>query len=75
MYSRKIVGFEVHETDSSEHAVELLRRTALSEDIHTLPNKPIIHGDNGPTIKATTVLAMMHWLGLKVSNSRPGEPR
>ena len=71
VYSRKIVGFEVHETDSSDHAMELLRRTALSEDIHTLSNKPVLHGDNGPTIKATTVLAMMHWLGLKVSNSRP----
>jgi putative transposase len=71
VYSRKIVGFEVHQTDSSDHAVELLRRTALSEDIHTLSSKPVLHGDNGPTIKATTVLAMMHWLGLKVSNSRP----
>ena len=28
LYSRKIVGFEVHETDDSEHAVNLLRRTA-----------------------------------------------
>jgi putative transposase len=70
VYSRKIVGFEVHQTDSSDQAVELLRRTALSEDVHTLPNKPVLHGDNGPTIKATTVLPMMHWLGLKVSNSR-----
>ncbi|MBW4052381.1 MAG: hypothetical protein HIU85_13135 [Proteobacteria bacterium] len=31
LYSRKIVGFEVHETDDSEHAVNLLRRTALAE--------------------------------------------
>lgn len=31
VYSRKIVGFEVHENDSSDHAVELLRRTALAE--------------------------------------------
>ena len=28
VYSRKIVGFEVHERDSSDHAVDLLRRTA-----------------------------------------------
>ena len=27
--------------------------------------------DNGATMKATTVLAMMHWLGLKASYSRP----
>src|SRR4051794_17283282 len=31
VYSRKIVGFEVHATDSSDHAVDLLRRTALAE--------------------------------------------
>lgn len=71
VYSRKIVGFEVHETDSSDHAVSLLRRTALAEELHTLPQKPVLHGDNGATVKATTVLAMMNWLGLKASHSRP----
>jgi putative transposase len=71
VYSRKIVGFEVHENDSSDHAVELLRRTALAEGIHALAQKPVLHGDNGPTVKATTVLAMLHWLGIKPSYSRP----
>jgi len=71
VYSRKIVGFEVHQTDSSDHAVDLLRRTALTEGIHSLPQKPVLHGDNGATMKATTVLAMMNWLGLKASYSRP----
>ncbi len=71
VYSRKIVGFEVHETDSSDHAVELLRRTALAEGIHALPEKPVLHGDNGATMKATTVLAMLHWLRIKPSYSRP----
>ena len=71
VYSRKIVGFEVHERDSSDHTVELRRRTALAEGIHTLPENPVLHGDNGPTVKATTVLAMLHWLGIKPSYSRP----
>ena len=71
VYSRKIVGFEVHETDDSEHAVELLRRTALAEGLHALAEKPVLHGDNGATLKATSVLAMMYWLGLKASYSRP----
>lgn len=71
VYSRKIVGFEVHETDSSDHAVELLRRTALAEGIHALQKKPVLHGDNGATMKATTVLAMLHWLRIKPSYSRP----
>ena len=71
VYSRKIVGFEVHETDDSEHAVELLRRTALAEGLHSMAQKPVLHGDNGSTLKATSVLAMMYWLGLKASYSRP----
>ena len=71
LYSRKIVGFEVQESDDSEHAVNLLRRTALAEDLHTLDYKPVLHGDNGATLKATTVLAMMNWLGLRASYSRP----
>jgi putative transposase len=71
VYSRKIVGFEVHETDNSDYAVELLRRTALAEGLHALPEKPVLHGDNGATLKATTVLAMMHWLGITASYSRP----
>ena len=29
------------------------------------------HGDNGSTLKATTVLAMLNWLGVQPSYSRP----
>jgi putative transposase len=65
------VGFEVHEADSSDHAVDLLRRTALAEGLHTLENRPVLHGDNGATMKATTVLAMLYWLRIKPSYSRP----
>jgi putative transposase len=71
LYSRKIVGWEVHATDSSDHAVHLVRRTALSEGIAALTDKPVLHGDNGSTLKATTVLAMLEWLGVKPSYSRP----
>ena len=71
VFSRKIVGWEVHERDSSDHAVELVRRTALAEGIHGMDEKPVLHGDNGATVKATTVLAMLHWLGIKPSYSRP----
>lgn len=71
LYSRKIVGFEVHATDNAEHAAHLTRRTALAEGIHANPVKPVLHGDNGATLKATTVLAMLYWLGIKPSYSRP----
>jgi putative transposase len=71
LYSRKIVGFEVHDTDSADHAAHLARRTALAESVHAMPARPVLHGDNGATLKATTVLAMLHWLGIKPSYSRP----
>jgi transposase InsO family protein len=71
LYSRKIVGWEVHATDDSVHAAHLVRRTALAEGIATMLSKPVLHGDNGSTLKATTVLAMLYWLGVKPSYSRP----
>lgn len=71
LYSRKIVGWEVHETDDADHAAHLVRRTALAEGIAALDWRPVLHGDNGATLKATTVLAMLHWLGIKPSYSRP----
>jgi putative transposase len=71
LYSRKIVGWEVHETDDADHAAHLVRRTALAEGVHAMCRKPVLHGDNGATLKATTVLAMLHWLGIAPSYSRP----
>ena len=71
LYSRKIVGWEVHASDASDHAAHLVRRTALAEGIAACLTKPVLHGDNGSTLKATTVLAMLHWLGVKPSYSRP----
>ena len=71
LYSRKIVGWEVHATDDSVHAAHLVRRTALAEGIATMLTKPVLHGDNGATLKATTVLGMLYWLGVKPSYSRP----
>jgi transposase InsO family protein len=71
LYSRKIVGWEVHDSDDADHAAHLVHRTALAEGIAALSTKPVLHGDNGSTLKATSVLAMLHWLGVKPSYSRP----
>ena len=71
LYSRKIVGWEVYDSDHADHAAHLVRRTALAEGIAALVSKPVLHGDNGSTLKATTVLAMLNWLGVKPSYSRP----
>ncbi|MFT6590500.1 MAG: hypothetical protein ACJA2P_001346 [Rhodoferax sp.] len=66
LYRWKIVGWEVHDSDHCDHAVHLVRRTALAQGIAALTDKPVLHGDNGSTLKATMVLAMLGW----VSNPR-----
>lgn len=71
LYSRKVVGWEVQRTDHADHAAHLVQHTALTEGIAAMLEKPVLHGDNGATLKATTVLAMLHWLGVKPSYSRP----
>lgn len=73
LYSRKIIGWEVHDSDSADHATRLVQRTALTEGIasQAADQRPVLHGDNGASFKATTVLAMLHWLGIKPSYSRP----
>jgi putative transposase len=60
----------VHANYSSDHAAHLVRCSALSEGIAALTDKPILHGGNGSTLKATAVLAMLELLGLKPSYSR-----
>ncbi len=41
LYSRKIVGWEVHDSDHADHAAHLVRRTALAEEIAALATKPV----------------------------------
>lgn len=71
VFSRKIVGWDVRAEDASEYAANLVKRTALAEGIGLHTQQVVLHGDNGTTLKATTVLAMLHWLGIQPSYSRP----
>ena len=71
LYSRNVVSFEVHDTDTAEHAAHLAPRTVLAEELHALPSRPVLLGDNGASLETTTVLTMLHWLGIKPSYSRP----
>jgi putative transposase len=70
-YSRKIVGWEVHKIDDAEHAGRVVQRAALAESIAANQTKLVLRGDNGAALKATTVLAMLNWLGIKPWHSRP----
>lgn len=69
IYSRKIVGFSVHEQESSSHAANLITQACLDEGISQ--NQLILHSDNGAPMKGTTMLATLERLGVIPSFSRP----
>ncbi|MEI2419287.1 DDE-type integrase/transposase/recombinase, partial [Arthrospira platensis SPKY2] len=71
LFSRKIVAAEVWETECAEHSKAILHRAYLAEHIAIADSPLILHGDNGSPLKAGTVLALMHSLGIQPSTSRP----
>jgi putative transposase len=69
IYSRKIVGYEVHEQECGELAAQLMQRNMLREQCF---NKPIVlHSDNGAPMKCFTMKAKLDELGVTASLSRP----
>lgn len=68
IFSRRIMGWEVHEEESSEQAAALLRRcweeAGQPEGLH-------LHSDNGSPMKGATLLATLQALGVAPSFSRP----
>ena len=71
LHSRKIVAHETWEAENAEHSKALLRRACLSENIAASASPVILHGDNGSPLKAGTVIALMEFLGITPSHSRP----
>lgn len=69
VYSRKIVGWEVHESESTDHSTLLIRKTYLREGV---AGKPLVlHSDNGSPMKGATMLSTLQRLGVIPSFSRP----
>jgi transposase InsO family protein len=69
LYSRKIVGWEVHERESAAHAAALVQRAVLAEG--GLQRPRVLHADNGSPQKGSTLLATLQALGITPSYSRP----
>jgi putative transposase len=69
IYSRKVVGWQVYEEESSALAADLMtdicQREGVKRDCVTL------HSDNGSPMKGATLLATLHTLGVIPSFSRP----
>lgn len=69
LFSRKIVGWEIHEVESSENASNLLRKACMKEGISK--NPLVLHSDNGSPMKGASMLETMNSLGVISSFSRP----
>ena len=69
VYSRKIVGWEVFETESAEQAAQVFRKAHLREGIRA--ESLVLHSDNGSPMKGATMLSTLQRLGVMPSFSRP----
>lgn len=69
VWSRKIVGWAVHERESGAHAAELVAATCAREGITR--DQLVLHSDNGGPMKHATLHATLNVLGVAASHSRP----
>ena len=69
IFSRKVVGWQVYETESSQQAAEVMRDICRREKI--TPNQVVLHSDNGSPMKGATMLAILQALGVAPSSSGP----
>jgi putative transposase len=69
IYSRRIMGWAVHEEEASELAAQLMRATCAENALD--PKGIVLHSDNGGPMRGSTMLATLQWLGVIPSFSRP----
>jgi len=69
IYSRKVVGWEVHEQESSDNASQLVSRAHLRESVGDKPL--VLHSDNGSPMKGASLLTTLYKLNIASSYSRP----
>jgi putative transposase len=69
IYSRKIVGWQVYDEESTVLAAEVVRDICTREKIQ--PGQVVLHSDNGSPMKGATMLATLQRLGVVPSFSRP----
>lgn len=68
IFSRKIVGWQIYDVESSDLASEVMRDICKRENI--APNQVVLHSDNGSPMKGATMLATLQALGVMPSFSR-----
>jgi putative transposase len=69
IFSRKIVGWEIHNEESAENASISIKKTYLKESVRDSP--VILHSDNGSPMKGSSMLEALYSLCVVSSFSRP----
>ena len=69
IYSRAIVGWEVHHEELASHAATLISRACLRHGVRR--HQLVLHADNGSPMKGATMLSTLQQLGVLPSFSRP----
>lgn len=69
IWSRKVVGWEVHDEESMDYASALVEKTCAAESVSR--GELVLHSDNGGPMKGATMLATLQRLGIAASFSRP----
>jgi putative transposase len=69
VWSRRIVGWEIHTEESAERAARLIQRICAETGID--PTGLILHSDNGKPMRGSTMISTLQWLGIVPSFSRP----
>jgi transposase InsO family protein len=69
IFSRKVVGYEVHENECMIKSSNLIEKICKEEKVEK--NQVTLHSDNGGAMKGATMLATLQRLGIIPSFSRP----
>lgn len=69
VFSRMIVGWEIHHNESAQHAAALIGKACLRHRVRR--DQLVLHSDNGSPMKGATMLATLQKLGVVPSFSRP----
>lgn len=69
VWSRRIVGWTIADSESTELAAELITRICRDGNID--PRGLVLHSDNGRPMRGNTMITTLQWLGIVPSFSRP----
>jgi len=69
VWSRKVIAAQVFAEESMEHSSMLLAHACMIHGV--VPDKLVLHSDNGGPMKGASMLATLHKLGVVPSFSRP----